>query len=115
MTEEKTSFASSVKSELLSKSPSKGKTGNAELYAMLVFAGIKGKRKGDGEYIKISSDNPEISRKCFTLLKKGTNIEISARIRTYIRSGKNDRITILIKDPFLDRDKGLLKDKEAKR
>ena len=115
MTEEKTSFASSVKSELLSKSPSKGKTGNAELYAMLVFAGVKGKRKGDGEYIKISSDNPEISRKCFTLLKKGTNIEISARIRTYIRSGKNDRITILIKDPFLDRDKGLLKDKEAKR
>ena len=67
------SFSSDVKKELIVITPKARHCQTAELSAMTGFLGKKDK-KSDGGKLNIESENPDISRKFFTLSKKTISI-----------------------------------------
>ncbi len=110
-----TSFSARVKSELMEKNAEKKTMQSAELYAMLLFGAKRGVRKGDGEYLKFSSDNIEITKKTFTMIKKGFNIGIGAYLRA--QGARKDvlRSGIVVKNILKELEKECFKDKSAGR
>ncbi|MCM1134265.1 MAG: DNA-binding protein WhiA [Clostridium sp.] len=71
------SFSSSVKEELERVVPGSRHCQLAELAAIICFGCKIGTKENKGEEITIYSENPFVSRKYFTLLKKTFNISVN--------------------------------------
>ena len=68
------SFSGTVKEELAENTASARHCQLAEFAAIIEFCGVIGKTKEGKDVIGISSENPSVVKKCFTLLKKTFNI-----------------------------------------
>ncbi|MBE5860363.1 MAG: DNA-binding protein WhiA [Butyrivibrio sp.] len=71
------SFSSEVKSELAKQIGSARHCQIAELSAIMHNFGLAYRNRGGIYTIYLQSDNPQVSRKFFTILKKAYNIELS--------------------------------------
>lgn len=91
------SFSGNVKEELLAHIGSARHCRIAELAAIIAFEGEICRDPSGGSYLRVSSENESIIRKCFTILTKTFRIEGEVSIDE--RSGKkNNRFTIDVRN-----------------
>ncbi|MCC8137085.1 MAG: DNA-binding protein WhiA [Clostridiales bacterium] len=93
------SFSQEVRQELSAQIPAARHCRLAELAMMIRLAG-EILPAGDGQVIKIRTENFLVARKCFTLLKKTFNISVDVSVHILRSEKKSDWIyTVLVRDP----------------
>ena len=76
------SFSQSVKEEIMLHPPQSRHCRIAELFGIYILCGESGEKAGRF-YIRFQTENINVARMCFTLLKKTFNITVNLSVRRY--------------------------------